>query len=141
MINEFIPYEEALALRELGFDEKCLGIYYNTEDGVVYSDPTLKLLIGGKANENNEWEVNAILYQQAFRWFREEHGLVKQDYLLFQKNVRNAFIISKDDGENLYDSCYNSNDEEVGDGFSTYEEAEFACLRKLIETVNQNKNE
>ena len=25
--NEFIPYEQALALKELGFDEPCFGIY------------------------------------------------------------------------------------------------------------------
>ena len=119
MSKEFIPYEEVLALKELGFDEDCLKevLYVNDKFGDFY----------------------APLYQQAFRWFREEHGLVKQDYLFFKKNVRNAFNISKDDGENLYDSCYNSNDEEIGDGFSTYEEAEFACLNKLIEIVNQNK--
>tara|TARA_R110000751_G_scaffold15208_1_gene49082 strand:- start:213 stop:596 length:384 start_codon:yes stop_codon:yes gene_type:complete len=127
MKNEFIPYEQALALKKLGFNEPCLKSYSK---------------IDYKLNEaDNGLYLKAPLYQQAFRWFREEHGLVKQDYLLFQKNVRNAFIISKDDGENLYDSCYNSNDEEVGDGFSTYEEAEFACLNKLIEIVNQMKDE
>jgi hypothetical protein len=26
--KEFIPYEQALALKKLGFDESCLG-YYN----------------------------------------------------------------------------------------------------------------
>ena len=29
MENEFIPYEQALALKELGFDEPCIGYYYN----------------------------------------------------------------------------------------------------------------
>jgi hypothetical protein len=27
MENEFIPYEQALALKELGFDEPCLAYY------------------------------------------------------------------------------------------------------------------
>ena len=131
MKNEFIPYEEALALKELGFDEDVCG-YFGKGNKLFIVTPeyndVIKLL-------------KAPTYSQAFRWFREEHGLVKQDYLFFKKNVRNAFNISKDDGENLYDSCYNSNDEEIGDGFSTYEEVEFVCLRKLIEIVNQMKDE
>ena len=31
MNKEFIPYEQALALKELGFDEPCFG-YYNIKD-------------------------------------------------------------------------------------------------------------
>ena len=33
MKKEFIPYEEALALKKLGFDEKCYGYY---DDGKQY---------------------------------------------------------------------------------------------------------
>jgi hypothetical protein len=29
MKNEFIPYEHALELKELGFDEPCLAYWYN----------------------------------------------------------------------------------------------------------------
>jgi hypothetical protein len=135
--NEFAPYDLALAMKELGFDESTLFTYYRKKIGYI------KNSIKGGTPPNLPFPqyVPAPTYSQAFRWFREEHGLVKQDYLFFKKNVRNAFNISKDDGENLYDSCYNSNDEEVGDGFSTYEEAEFACLNKLIEIVNQTKDE
>ena len=31
--NEFIPYEQALALKKLGFDERCFG-YYGIENEV-----------------------------------------------------------------------------------------------------------
>ena len=34
MKNEFIPYEQALALKELGFDELCFGGYYSNQDNV-----------------------------------------------------------------------------------------------------------
>ncbi len=30
MEKDFIPYEEALALKELGFDEPCFAVYFNT---------------------------------------------------------------------------------------------------------------
>ena len=29
MNKEFVPYEESLALKELGFDEPCLAHWYN----------------------------------------------------------------------------------------------------------------
>jgi len=55
----FLPYEQALALKELGFDEDVLE-YYNTETK-EFCD-VMK-------------EIKAPLYQQAFRWFREKHDL------------------------------------------------------------------
>lgn len=54
MEKEFVPYEEALELKELGFDEECMFSYKKT------------LL---------QVELAAPLYQQAFRWFREKHQL------------------------------------------------------------------
>ncbi len=33
MNKEFIPYEQALALKELGFDEPCFGYYVIDRDG------------------------------------------------------------------------------------------------------------
>jgi hypothetical protein len=32
--QEFIPYEQALALKELGFDEPCL-FWYNLSDNII----------------------------------------------------------------------------------------------------------
>ena len=29
MKKQFVSYEIALALKELGFDEECIGFYYN----------------------------------------------------------------------------------------------------------------
>ncbi len=62
MENEFIPYEEALALKELGFDGYSLA-YYEDYD-LKYVD--FNIPYGG---------VAAPLYQQAFRWFQEKYNL------------------------------------------------------------------
>ena len=32
MKNEFIPFQQALELKELGFDEECLFAYYGKSD-------------------------------------------------------------------------------------------------------------
>ena len=63
MNKEFIPYEQALELKELGFDEPVLARYFNDGKGFVYSNsPTFK-----------DSTTAAPLYQQAFRWFREKY--------------------------------------------------------------------
>ena len=115
MNKEFIPYEEALALKELGFDEPCLATIDQTE--YVHITGT-KYPIRGAMCYN---EISTPLYQQAFRWFREKYGLCN-------------FINFSGDGfcsgwEDL------GNNEHGFENFKTYEEAELACLRKLIEIV------
>ncbi len=36
MNKEFIPYEQALALKELGFDEPCFAWYVSEKHGLEY---------------------------------------------------------------------------------------------------------
>jgi hypothetical protein len=99
---EFVPYELALRMRNLGFNEPCFvwADIYTKEN--VYMYPT---------NENNmnqyDETVSIPLFQQAFRWFREKH------------RVPHIWIM----------------DEFLNTGEYTYDEAELACLEKLIEIV------
>jgi hypothetical protein len=65
MKNEFIPYEQALELKELGFDEPCFGRYDGRDENkgkIWYEIPNL-----GKG-----WipvkDVLAPLYQQAINF-------------------------------------------------------------------------
>jgi hypothetical protein len=124
MEKEFIPYTLALALKELGFDEKCFG-WYN------WTGKDLSL------TNNSYVDINptpAPLYQQAFRWFREKYGL------FVSPNV-----ISYEDGPYLWFFEINSTvlpfgtDSGETDDYKTYEEAELACLDKLIEII-ETKN-
>jgi hypothetical protein len=111
MKNEFIPYEQALALKGLGFDELCFGWYNERQTLLWFTQDNFW-------HEMDEAECIAPLYQQAFRWFREKHGL-------------NHFVELDVDCEPSY---YNADVQcslvYHGDN---YEEAELACLKKLIE--------
>jgi hypothetical protein len=60
MNKEFVPYELALELKQLGFDEPCFGVYA-TKDGYVRKSAY---------DENGD----APLYQQAFRWFEDNYS-------------------------------------------------------------------
>ena len=130
MYKEFCNYTQSLALKELGFDEECLGLYRN-------GSLELKKNTGGYydnkwINHFNEPKIcTAPLYQQAFSFFRE-----KYNHVGFIQLVEPEY-----GGEYGYVIYYNPNHLSVhhwNKGFKTYEEAESACLDKLIE-ICKNK--
>jgi hypothetical protein len=126
MKNEFVIYEQALALKELGFDEPCLAFYSPKEElHPVFQEPSK----GPYFNNGSFIEtLRAPLYQQAFRWFREKHNLV---FNFISYNIVKP-------GE--YHWSITWNDEAKASGIvKTYEEAEQACLSKLIEIVNDKR--
>jgi hypothetical protein len=123
MNKEFIPYEQALELKELGFDEPCFGYYINgSKVLMVTSEKDINYLTG----TSNKTFISAPLYQQAFRWFREKYNL---DCFIDRggaKGVYHAFV-----GGSEYGFLYGNNGNNLSE--FTYEEAELECLIKLIE--------
>ena len=117
MEKEFIPYEQALALKELGFDEPCFKGY--TEE--------YKTLISFSNTHTNTSVKNTLptkpftapLYQQAFRWFREKYGfnisITNDGYIALDMKKSQSYIDEAD----------------------YYEESELECLKKLIEIVKE----
>lgn len=134
MNKEFVPHEESLDMRDLGFslDEEYdfVNDYWNVE-----GKPTL-IPINLLDTMNTEgWICQAPLYSQAFRWFREKYNL----FMLMQVGQHNGehqtfYFNVFEYGVNLYKSKFRSKT-----GVYTYEEAELACLRKLIEIVKERK--
>jgi hypothetical protein len=141
MKKEFIPYQIALDMKELGFDEPCLGLFHN--DKTFY--PTQC-----KSHEQFHGQVcSAPLYQQAFRWFRDHfdmssdiisklpfynnfdcEGNIEDGELKWEYNYR---IIHNKDGYKC--EVYESNVLNNFTHYEEYEEAELECLKKLIEIV------
>jgi hypothetical protein len=67
MNKEFIPYDQALALKELEFDKPCFG-YWKTSDWLIEE----KTRTDGYTHADQL--CSAPTYSQAFRWFREKHN-------------------------------------------------------------------
>ena len=111
MEKEFVIYELAVKLKELGFNEPCFGYYSDSE--LVFNTHT--------NNEMQRFRYSAPTFSQAFRWFREKYGL---DNWVYKSRDYTYFCSILKDG-NLFPSI----------GFTTYEEAELECLEKLIEIV------
>lgn len=117
--DEFIPYEEALALKELGFNDICLA-EYNRGKQLIFNNS------GKVRNTSTFCNISAPLYQQAFRWFREKHELffniisedpAREDVYWF------VWIFGKTPGRRDIKLRM----------IETYDKAELACLKKLIE--------
>jgi hypothetical protein len=131
MQEQFIPYEQALALKELGFDEECFGYYYldsNNKSGLTQPQSSFKRWYTGK-------EVLAPLWQQAFDWFRDKHNLFADLYTVNVGCIEYCFqIVDLYSEECLYDNFKGAANSYSGI-FNFYEEARLACLQKLIEIV------
>ena len=128
MKNEFIPYEQALALKELGFDEPCFKKYIA---GCLWSSPTTHETYQ-KIHPNSSDSL-APLYQQAFRWFREKYGLHPHFCFFTDEKLWNVDIYA-------YLKEYGLKTDPCTMKFKAYEEAEYACLNKLIEIVKSKNN-
>ena len=104
--NNFVPYQIALDMKSIGFHEPCIYVYLDKA--------TIRQNCGfmNYPKEIYSNVVKAPLYQQTFKFFREK-------YNLFISIVH-------------YENGYSINDLRR---FETYEEAELACLKKLIEIV------
>ena len=123
MRNEFCTYEQALALKELGFDEPCLTYYHENQR----LESEIVFIKGSKFwNLPDISEIAAPLKQQAFRWFRTKNI----DSAIFEKHKDLGKFYggyTKQESDNFGKS--------FGSNFKTYEEAESACLDKLIEII------
>lgn len=126
MQKEFIPYEQALELKELGFDEQCFS-FYDTNGELYESEGYYK--IGYNVQYN---EVIAPLYQQAFRWFRENYNLLGGVY----SNASGwLWEIHDNIGGTHRFGCDYEGDCEHSGTYTSFDKAELACLKKLIEIV------
>lgn len=119
MEKEFVPYDIALKLKELGFDEPCLAYFKPNE---LFPELTI--------GEFNEYEYySAPTFSQTFRWFREKYGLASQFAY---------YHVPKWTFEILEFTDIKMTPSKIVVEYSkprTYEEAEHACLEKLIEIV------
>jgi len=142
MEKEFIEYEQALALRELGFESPYPigghqgGKVFYYENGELYYDGRPMY-----SSDAHSGQLLAPLYQQAFRWFREKYNL--RGFIGFRPNVKqfdcHVYDMSLSGKEYVKQRTMEefNKDPKVG----TYEEAELECLKKLIEIVKKQKED
>ena len=147
MNKEFVPYQESLELKELGFNEPCFKMSEHKKVCEEQSKPEgcqLHNLYCGYPNCTIDQSITPIplpTFSQAFRWFRDKYKLHHSiDYECSQHDhtwgynwsIYNYNQVVKTDEE------YITSHPDAPAGEWVYDsdgEAELACLRKLIEIV------
>ena len=121
MEKEFVPYKQSLALKDLGFDEPCYKVY--DKMGLLQEHSVMDHY--NIAGDCIAERYPTPTFSQAFRWFRDEY------------KIRYSIRYDQESGE--YDGFIPSNwiyvDALDFGPYKTYEEAEFECLKKLMEIV------
>jgi len=115
MEKEFVPYELAVKLKELGFDEPCLAIYHLMDKEIDFVDQTC---------QGTKWAL-APLWQQAFDWFSTNHGLFYLVEAVASCDLRCVLI--QHPGRMYH---------EVVGTYDNYNDAYKACVEKLIEIAS-----
>ena len=147
-MKDFAPYQQSLELKEIGFDEPCFANYTVIPEDKIdwFTIPeqgiTNKTSFGSSKNYNSKYfeeegTISAPTYSQAFRWFREKYMVSPSINI---QNDKWSCIIKSTVSSETHISGYIV--DTINNGyptFDTYEEAELACLNKLIEIVKDEK--
>jgi hypothetical protein len=114
MDKEFVTYEQALSLKELGFDDiPWFGNQASLYD--VNGEHTMYTNYGVMYSGLSDGYIPAPLKQQVFRWFRDNYDA----HMHPTKLMPRVYIIHYGTWTSIT--------------FNTYEEAESACIDRFIE--------
>ncbi len=129
MEKEFVPYEHALALKGLVFDEPCFGYYTHNEKLCRYGSITnsVDFQICTHSEIYNTYSL-APTFSQVFRWFREKHNLWS---MVYPREGWNYSIQRIDETISCTQESFHSIE------INTYKETELACLIRLIKIVKE----
>ena len=112
MKDLFVPYEQALQLKELGMD-------LDWDDYLQFYDSSTKEFCDIMK------DVSAPLKIQVLKWFREKYALIGTP----QYFTGGYYCFTINDMKDTKES------NRLFTEYPTYEEAEMACINKLIEII------
>jgi hypothetical protein len=130
MKEHFATYNQALALKELGYDEPCFGRFMKESNDLLIAH-TEKYFMSG--TDRKEFFTLAPLKSQVFQWFRDKHNLISCIRTM-------SYGCTIDEQEFFYEivSVRGVASYEI---YETYEEAEEASIDKLISIIKENNHE
>lgn len=122
MIDLFIPYEQSLELKKLGFNEKCFGVYINGRFEPRYKSTNSKFKPNLKLDKRGVAYCTAVLWQQGFDYLRNKGY---ENYISKSFGCYNINILMYD---SKGDVNFDVSDELTFKDYSSYQEARLACL-------------
>jgi hypothetical protein len=130
--TNFVPYQIALDMKSIGFDEECLAGYIylqgsGTFELAFYKDRNVNF------NTTSNIYVSTPTFSQAFKFFRDKHNLFS--YIVRETGINHGKIKYIGVYYKITEKGYTPKNTCVSQ--DTYEEAELGCLIKLIQLVNK----
>ncbi len=124
MKEQFVTYEIALKLKELGFDEECFGRYEGA-DYYLEKWNEVKLEPTHTTSQNTfSWQLaSALLWQQVIDFFRQKHNIWIQIEMQYYDGITYTYTIIQNNGKVI------KSEEE----FHEYYEAREQAILKAIE--------
>ena len=138
MEKEFVPYELALRMKTLGFNENCYRVG-NPNGAICWRFMDVAGVEGVGIDDillekfDKLWWVEIPTFSQAFRWFRERdfHTTIESYHCLGNDRPFGLGIDQKING--IWDYVDYS-----GDGnFDTYEEAQIKAIESILEIMEK----
>lgn len=148
MEKYFITYNQAFKLKELGFDETCLAYYdgWNGQTDLIITDESPKFLTKlfnlFSKNKYSSYTQDYVEYlggfctapikSQVFEWARKEYRII---------SVIDFYCDNDEWEDTMYEvrisefKHFKTHDSFVQSEYKSYEEAETACIDKLIEII------
>jgi len=146
----FVPYEESLELKKLGFDEECICTYsehdrklsrcpsHNMEDLPILDEPYF-----WKNSEIHKTNITAPTWEQSFKFFRDKYKIHKNisDFIDDEIGIEWDYEIVRigtdlnEKGEYVPLIDYSTDESRK---YTSYEQARLECLKKLIQIVKTN---
>jgi len=131
MEEQFVSYEIALQLKELGFDENCLVGYQTVYGGkhelLMPVNKYCHLKYYKKSAPCNEHVIQAPIWQQVIDWFREEHFI---DISIVNTYRESGF-------EHYKYIIYKCNDTLIESSYKQYKNTREQAILKAIEYIKQ----
>lgn len=122
--SNFVAYKESLALSKKSFKEKC-DAYYDHEKDLLLGKSMYNSL------KDSGGRIDAPTWTQVFNWFFKKYKLASHTDLYSINHLEENYYFKI---RNFSDSL---DDTEIkAYGFKTIEDAQLACLRKLIKFIS-----
>jgi hypothetical protein len=141
MNKDFIPYEQALELKELGYDDENYAAFYfhkHNEIDIEFCHPFNEPSIEDASYYGVRFICVAPTYSQAFRFFRDKFELfhkidaeyhIEGDPTRYYEHNRTVLVFKG--------HIYGRDNHKVNGYVDTYEEAELLLLKKIIILVKE----
>lgn len=133
-----VPYDIAISLKKLKFDNENYHCFYGYQDDFLTLEknnnkPGL-YFFGESSNNWNDisYNCNAPTFDIVFKWFREKHHLNGEIYTVDMGCIEYTFLIRDLYSENIVYDNFEANTGGYTGTFDTHELAELVCLNKLI---------